>query len=129
MVEAPYASAEAVARRRLAMVAPQMSAARFEEVLARAGELGEFDPDRASAIEAVKRLDARLLVLHGLLDLTAPYEQSEAVFAAAGQPKELRRITTRVTGLVWEGRLKQMLLDLCAAADARGRAPATRPAD
>ncbi|MEX0703884.1 MAG: alpha/beta fold hydrolase [Planctomycetales bacterium] len=46
----------------------------LDDTIAAAGEAGEFDPDRSSAIEAVKRTRAQVLIVHGTEDwLVPPY--------------------------------------------------------
>lgn len=46
----------------------------FDESIAAAGEAGEFDPDRSSAIAAIWRTNAPVLIVHGTEDwLVPPY--------------------------------------------------------
>ena len=48
-----------------------------------AGRLGHFDPDEASAKEAVKHSKTPMLIVHGNKDPLVPYQESEAIAAAA----------------------------------------------
>jgi pimeloyl-ACP methyl ester carboxylesterase len=88
-----YKDADTMMRRHLAFTAPTMSQPDVEKVIARAGEMGDFDPDNASTTEAAARLDCPLLLVHGLIDISVPLEHSQAIYEAANEPKELRVFT------------------------------------
>ena len=64
----------------------------FDKALARSGDLGDFDPAEASAIEAIAKVRCPVLLVHGKLDTVVPYTDSEALYAAAGGPKELELV-------------------------------------
>lgn len=89
MAMATYKDARSITRRAIAFSAPMMSNADFEKTLARAGKIAGFDPNDASAVEAAGRLRCPILLVHGLLDAIVPLEHSEAIYASAGQPKQL----------------------------------------
>jgi len=76
-------------RRALMTVAPTMSGEDFQAVLVHAGRLADFDPADASTVNAAAKLRCPLLVVHGLLDLFVPLDNSEAVVEAAPEPKQL----------------------------------------
>jgi pimeloyl-ACP methyl ester carboxylesterase len=48
-----------------------------------AGRVGGFDPDAASAVDAIRRTDAQVLLIHGKLDRKIPPRHSERLHAAA----------------------------------------------
>jgi len=85
MAVAPYTDMRSAARR----FVPFINAEKFEEVVARGGELGGFDPDEASAIIAAGKLTAPLLVIHGRIDAIVPHSQGSAVYKAANVDKKL----------------------------------------
>jgi len=82
---APFADGASIMRRG----APLMSKAKFQAVWARAAEIAGFDPGDTSTVEAARRLNCPLIVIHGLLDLIVPYSHGRAVYEAAPQPKRL----------------------------------------
>jgi pimeloyl-ACP methyl ester carboxylesterase len=61
----------------------------LEARIAKAGELGGFNPNDASALAAAARLDCPLFLAHGRLDLVVPYQQSEELFKACKSSKQL----------------------------------------
>ena len=85
MAMAPYRDMESVCRRDF----PLLGDEDVRKVLARAGEMGKFDPADASAIKAIAALRCPVLLVHGKFDMTVPYADSEALLAVAGGPKEL----------------------------------------
>ena len=60
-----------------------------EAVLARAGELGQFDPAEASPLRAVRDVDVPIVFVHGREDRRVPPAHSEALHEAAHHPKKL----------------------------------------
>ncbi len=84
-----YKDAASIARRTIALLAPTMSEQEFEEVLARAGEMANFDPHKASSEIAAMTLSCPLLLVHGLIDT----EHSKAIYDAAAGPKKLILVT------------------------------------
>ena len=55
--------------------------------------MGGFDPADASAVLAAKKLTCPLLLVHGLLDLSVPIEQTQAIYDAAAGPRKLMVVT------------------------------------
>lgn len=55
----------------------------------RAGKLASFDPDSASPLEAIQRISAPVLLIHGRADRRIPYQHSEALHAAAPERTRL----------------------------------------
>ncbi len=89
MTVAATKDAHATTRRMMLFIAPTMSEKDFEKNLIRAGEIAGFNPAEASSIKAVETIDSPVLLVHGLLDATAPADSSEAIFEAANEPKQL----------------------------------------
>jgi len=89
MALAPYKDARSITRRRIAFIAPMMSGQDFEEALRRAGDLANFDPAQASALEAAGKLKCPLLLVHGLLDEEVPVSHSQEIYEVAHEPKQL----------------------------------------
>lgn len=85
MAVAPYTDMRTAARR----FVPFMNAEKFDEVVAKGGELAGFDPDDASAIRAAGQLTAPLLVVHGRIDAIVPHSHGAAVYKAANVRKKL----------------------------------------
>jgi len=79
---APYKDFEDIARRTY----PLMSQKDLADTIARAGEIGGFDPREASTIDAAGQRTCPLLLVYGLLDTTVPVR---TVFDAASEPKQL----------------------------------------
>ncbi len=88
MAIAPPASFRKIARRILLMESP----ANVEEALVRAGQLGGFDPDEASAVAAAGKLSCPLVIVHGALDCVVPFQHSKEIFNAAPEPKRFIRL-------------------------------------
>jgi hypothetical protein len=61
----------------------------FQKVIEACAKTGDFNPDEASAVLAAKNVHCPLLLVHGMLDLSVPLNHSEAIFAAANEPKKL----------------------------------------
>jgi pimeloyl-ACP methyl ester carboxylesterase len=89
MAMAPYKDAGSITRRMIAFLAPMMSNADFQQTLDRAGKIARFDPNDASALQAIGKLNCPILLVHGLLDTTVPVEHSQALYDAAREPKQL----------------------------------------
>ncbi len=88
MAVVPYKDMASIGLAQLKIIAPMMSSQDYQEVLQRAGEMGEFDPAQASAVNAAKQLTCPLLLVHGVLDLSVPREHSKAIYEAAAGPKK-----------------------------------------
>ncbi|HDY65975.1 MAG TPA: alpha/beta fold hydrolase [Phycisphaerae bacterium] len=88
MAVAPFKDLTSIARNFL----PLMKTEKYQEVLARAGEIADFDPADASALRAVKKLTCRLLIVHGDSDAIVPFKHGQAIYQAAETPKRLIRV-------------------------------------
>jgi pimeloyl-ACP methyl ester carboxylesterase len=55
----------------------------IQRAVTEAGTIGGFDPDKASAIDAIRKTDAPVLLIHGKLDRKIPPAHSERLHAAA----------------------------------------------
>ena len=64
----------------------------FDKLLARAGQIAKFKPNDVSALDDIGKLRCPVLLMHGKLDRKAPYTDSEALYEAANNPKELMLI-------------------------------------
>lgn len=85
----PYRDARAPCRRAMTLMAPLTSIEDFEATLALAGKMAKFDPADASTVKAAGKLRCPIHLVHGLIDLSVPLEDSQAVYDAAGEPKKL----------------------------------------
>ena len=85
MATAPYKDFVSYARRGREL----MSQKDFDDVIARAGKIADFDPQAASAVLAAAQLKCPLLIVYGFLDLWVPRQDSEAIIAAAPEPRKL----------------------------------------
>lgn len=61
----------------------------FDRILARAAELGGFEPSAVAPVAAMPRITAPVLLLHGMDDRHVPPEHSQRLLAAAKGPTEL----------------------------------------
>jgi hypothetical protein len=86
---APVASARRIMKRMLLVRAPLAGKAEIDATIDRAGELGGFDIDAASAVACADRLRCPLIVAHGRCDLTVPPSHGRDIFEAAQVPKKL----------------------------------------
>ncbi len=71
---------------------PFMNPEDFDKMLARIGQIGKFKPDDVSALKDIPKLRCPVLMLHGKLDRRVHYSNSEDLYKAANQPKELQLI-------------------------------------
>lgn len=90
---APYKDFASIANWQLTFIAPIMTAKNVQKVIAHTADVGDFDPAEASALRAAKSVKCPLLLVHGVLDLAVPLEQTQAVYEAAAGPKELLLVT------------------------------------
>ncbi len=75
----------------------------FEKIVKIATSMADFNEADTSSVDAAAKLTCPLLIIHGLLNLSMPYEQSEAIKAATGGPCKLEAIdTTFVPGSISE---------------------------
>jgi pimeloyl-ACP methyl ester carboxylesterase len=84
---APFQSLRAVVpeyfRRLWPIVSRLMPGFVVQIAVNRAGKLAGFDPDEASPLEAIDKIRAPVLLIHGTADLNIPYQHSEALHARA----------------------------------------------
>lgn len=86
----PYKDMASIARRWMPMT---MSDEDFQKVMTRAGEIAAFNPAEASSVEAAKKLHCPLLLVHGVIDLSVPFDHSQAIYDAATGTKKLLAVT------------------------------------
>ena len=60
-----------------------LSSTLINSAIDEAGELGGFNPDAASSLDAIQKTRAQVLLIHGKRDSNIPFGQSEALHAAA----------------------------------------------
>ncbi len=124
MAMAPTRDMRAFARKLLGLLSEQD----FEKALARSGQIGNFDPAEASALEAAAKLTCPLLLVHGKLDTVVPYTDSEAIYAAAAGPKELELVPWASHLGVLFGQEAKMVEGIEKLASGRLPTPASQPA-
>lgn len=61
----------------------------YQRAIDQAGRLAEFNPDRASAVEAIQRTSAQVLLMHGTNDWVVPHRHSVRLHAAAPDHSQL----------------------------------------
>jgi len=126
-----YKDAPSIARRMIALVAPTMSEQDFEDVLARAGEIAQFDPQKTSTEIAAVTVVCPILLVHGMLDVSVPLEHSQAIYDAARGPRKLLAVTPgpeQVALAIILDRWIPEKLDALATHGLGDKPPATKPA-
>jgi len=87
----PYQDFQAIARHKLLPLG--VTGEKLAAAIEKAEELGDFQAADASTTDAAASLTVPLLLVHGMIDLRVPAEQSKAIYQAAAGPKELRLVT------------------------------------
>ena len=99
---APWKDTASAARRKL----PPMPYEEVQDVLAKAGKLADFDPQKTSAVQDASKITCPVYIIHGLLDLAVPVSDSEAIVANLKGPKKLKIIMPgpeqAAIGIGWE---------------------------
>jgi pimeloyl-ACP methyl ester carboxylesterase len=88
--------------------------------IAHAGEIADFDPDDASAVDAAGKLKCPLILVHGTLDFTVPTSHSERIYAAAAGPRKRILIPWGTHGSVQIGRNAWIAEQVAALVDMEG---------
>ena len=104
----------------------------FEQVLVRCGEIGNFHPNDASALDAAAKLTCPLLLVHGKLDTIVPHADSVAIRDAAGGPVELELPALLGHLGVLVGRENSVVADierLAAGEIGKATPPSTQPTE
>jgi pimeloyl-ACP methyl ester carboxylesterase len=70
-----------------------MSDADWDKVLRRAAEIGSFRLEDTSSAEAARKVHVPLVIVHGLIDLVVPFDNSQAIYDAANEPKKVLVVT------------------------------------
>jgi len=91
--------------------------------IACAGEIADFDPGNASAVEAAGELKCPLILVHGRLDFTVPHSHSERIYAAAAGPRKLISLPWATHSTVQIGREGWIVEQMAALADMAGSTP------
>ena len=83
---APFQDAYSICREQLWYVKKDQ----FEQVLKKAGQMGKFIVEDASALQAAKVMDRKpIVIIHGKLDRQVPFSHGQAIFNAAENPKHI----------------------------------------
>jgi len=64
----------------------------FQDVMDKAGKLADFDPAATSAFNDAAKLKCPVYIIHGLLDLAVPLDDSKAILSQIPGPKKLKVI-------------------------------------
>ncbi|HHH75702.1 MAG TPA: alpha/beta fold hydrolase, partial [Phycisphaerae bacterium] len=80
---APAMGVESVAR----TMFPLAPSGWLTKTIAVAGEIADFDPADASALDAASELKCPLILVHGPLDVIVPHSHGERIYAAANVQK------------------------------------------
>ena len=92
VVIAPWKDAASVARRKLFLAGLSMKPEEFQDVMDKAGKLADFDPAATSAFNDAAKLKCPVYIIHGLLDLAVPLDDSKAILSQIPGPKKLKVI-------------------------------------
>lgn len=111
MAMTPCKDFRSAGRRMLFPIAPAMSTEHFEEIVAKAGKMGEFDPNQASAVAAAAKVKCPLLLVHGWFDIAVPMEDSQEILKAAPGPKKLIDITPVLEQILLQATRDQWVAD------------------
>jgi len=88
--------------------------------IAFAGEIADFNPKDASAVDAASKLKCPLILVHGSLDLIVPHSHSERIHAAANEPKKLISLFLATHTTVQVGRNDWIVEQMAALSDMTG---------
>lgn len=95
----------------------------LESTIAEAGDIADFDPADASAVDAAAKLKCPLILVHGGLDIIVAHRHSERIHDAAGGPKKLISLPLATHSTVQVGRDGWIAEQVAALVDMEG-APA-----
>ncbi|NQU26546.1 MAG: alpha/beta fold hydrolase [Candidatus Nealsonbacteria bacterium] len=73
----------------------------YQRAIDEAGRLARFDPDRDTALEAIRRTSAPVLLMHGTNDWVVPHRHSERLHAAAPGHSELVSVPWYGHTVIW----------------------------
>lgn len=100
---APWKDTRSKVQRDLGLAASEEEVDRTMQAIA---EAGDFNPMTTSAVADVSKVHAPVYLIHGLADLVVPVADSEAIYAAASEPKKLKLVTPgpeqMAIGIGWE---------------------------
>jgi uncharacterized protein len=107
---APWKDTHSKVQRDLGLATSEEKVDRTMQAIA---EAGGFDPTTTSAVNDVGKIHAPVYLIHGLADLIVPVADSEAIYAAANQPKQLKLVTPgpeqMAIGIGWETWLPEQI--------------------
>ncbi|HUT11434.1 MAG TPA: alpha/beta fold hydrolase [Thermoguttaceae bacterium] len=73
----------------------------YQQAIDEAGRLADFDPDRASAVEAIRRTTAQVLLIHGTNDWIVPHRHSVRLHEAAPDHSQLISVPWYGHVVIW----------------------------
>jgi alpha-beta hydrolase superfamily lysophospholipase len=130
---APWATMELAARRKLGL--RLIDEEEFRAILDRAEELGEFDRADASAVSAAQHIDVPVLLIHGVLDLSVPLSDSQAIFEALPTANKKLKVVMvgpeqAKIGITWDSWVAEQIQTVAAGQLGQDEpAPTTEPAE
>jgi len=118
LVSRPFKDFRTAALRRIILSATFMNPRQFEHLIQRAGDIGGFEPDKSSVVEAAKKLHCPLVLVHRLADIVVPIDNSRAIAESAGGPVRLITIIPAmeeaILVLLWDNWLADRMMELTA---------------
>jgi len=73
----------------------------YQQAINEAGRRADFDPDRASAVEAIRRTKAQVLLVHGTADWVVPHRHSVRLHEAAPDHSQLSLVPWHGHMVIW----------------------------
>jgi pimeloyl-ACP methyl ester carboxylesterase len=73
----------------------------YQRAIDEAGRLADFNPDRASAVEAIRKTKAQVLLVHGTNDWIVPHQHSLRLHEAAPDHSQLELIPWQGHMVIW----------------------------
>ena len=73
----------------------------YQGAIDEAGRVAQFDPNEASAVEAIRRTKAQVLIIHGTNDWVVPHWHGERLHKAAPDHSELVSIPLQGHTTIW----------------------------
>ncbi|MBN1912143.1 MAG: alpha/beta fold hydrolase [Pirellulales bacterium] len=73
----------------------------YQKAIDEAGQIAEFDPDRADATEAIRRTSAQVLLVHGTNDWVVPHRNSQRLHDAAPDHSQLISVPAYGHIIIW----------------------------
>lgn len=106
------------------------SDAELQAAIEEAKKDADFDPRGTSALESARHLTCPLYLIHGTADIIVPVADSEAIYAVANEPKEIKIVLAGspeqiLIGMDYDGWLAQQV-EKVAKGEVGKKAPAAK---